>query len=130
MNVTNVFIIGSMSVVDDIEKVAEKYSALGVNVKYAKKQPDKNLEDLIEDALKCISEADMIVAVPKPDGTFGEGTTYEMMFAIHLGKTVYEVNMVKHSYCYIPYSNSIRDLANAINSVYGLTSARDKKNKV
>lgn len=32
----------------------------------------------------------MIVAVPKPDGTFGEGTTYELAFARYLEKITWE----------------------------------------
>ncbi len=85
-----IFVIGSLSVEDSIKSVADLYSTLGADVKYVKKQPDKSLEYLIKEAFERISEADMIVAVPKPDGTFGEGTTYELAFAKHLGKITWK----------------------------------------
>lgn len=38
--------------------------------------------------LEHLESADLVVAVPKKDGTFGESTTYEIAMAHHFGKTV------------------------------------------
>lgn len=83
-----VFVIGSLSCDARIKSVAEYFAELGDKVEYVKKQPDKSFQILVEEALNLISEADRIVAVAKEDGTFGEGTMYELAFAKFLGKDI------------------------------------------
>ena len=81
-------IIASLRQEDDIKKVADKYKKLGYIVDYPIKQPDKELSRIIEDYLYKISLADSVVAITKPDGTFGVGATYEIAFARYLNKPI------------------------------------------
>ncbi len=83
-----IFVIGSLSCAERIKAIADMYLELGDDVEYVKKQPEKPFEDLVDKALESISKADRIVAVAKCDGTFGQGTTYEMAFAKFLGKDI------------------------------------------
>lgn len=84
-----VFIIGSLSCADRIRSVAEYFSKeLGDEVEYVKKQPEKTFETLVEEVFTSISKADRIVAIRKDNGSFGEETIYELMFAKFLGKQV------------------------------------------
>ena len=46
---------------------------------------------LIQRALRLIKDADVVMVVPKSDGTFGEGTLYEMAVAEMLEKTVISI---------------------------------------
>lgn len=61
---------------------------MGDEVDYVRKQPEKPLEILIREAFESISKADRVVAVKKTDGTFGDGTLYEMTFANFIGKPI------------------------------------------
>lgn len=45
--------------------------------------------------LGYIERADFIFAIPKPDGTFGESTTYELAFSDWLGKPIYVYDEVE-----------------------------------
>ena len=83
-----VFVIGSLSCAERIKAIADMYLELGDDVEYVKKQPEKAFEVLVDEAFDLISKADRIVAVAKYDGTFGQGTTYEMAFAKFLGKSI------------------------------------------
>lgn len=84
-----VFIIGSLSYEEEIKKVAKFFrEEMGDEVDYVRKQPEKSLEILIKEAFEAISNADRIVAVKKPDGSYGEGTMYEMFFAEFIGKPI------------------------------------------
>ena len=83
-----VFVIGSMSCEKRIKAIAEFFEEMGDQVDYVKKQPQKSFEDLVKEAFISIANADRVVAVRKDDGTFGEGTMYEMAFAEFIGKQI------------------------------------------
>lgn len=87
----NIYIIGSLSQKEVIEKTAEMYKEMGNDVKYV--QPEnKSLSEAINDCLKIIENwAHLVVAVPKqiyPEITLGDGVTYEIEYARHLGTPV------------------------------------------
>lgn len=84
-----VFVIGSLSYEEEIKKVASFFKEeMGDEVDHVRKQPEKSLEILIKESFESISKADRIVAVKKPNGTFGDGTLYEMAFANFIGKPI------------------------------------------
>lgn len=83
-----VFVIGSLPCAERIKTIADMYLELGDDVEFVKEQPEKRLEVLVDEAFDSISKADRIVAVAKCDGSFGQGTTYEMAFAKFLGKPI------------------------------------------
>lgn len=41
-----------------------------------------------ETSLRKIDNCQMVIAVPKEDGSFGESTTWEITYALHTGKIV------------------------------------------
>ena len=84
MNEQKTFIIGSISQEEQIKKLADKFNT----TMYVKHQPNKSFKQLVSEAFTNIEEADLIIAVKKPDGTFGEGTTYELEYARRLGKRI------------------------------------------
>lgn len=87
-------IIGSVKQERDIREVANYFQNIeGFAVEYEKAEPDKSLNTLILDCFKKISKADGIVAVKKPDGSYGTGTTYEICFAKFIGKDVIEMSV-------------------------------------
>lgn len=88
-----VFIIGSMSCEKWIKFVARVFKKIGCEVDYAKKQPEKRFDTLVAEAFRSIADADLIVAIGKADGTFGEGTTYELAFAEFIGKVIIKFNL-------------------------------------
>ena len=85
------FIIGSSQQEAEIQQLAadmqNKYK-----VNYITKQTDKSFEELVSNAFTNIENADLIVALKKPDNTFGQGTTYELEFAKRLRKQIRIVN--------------------------------------
>ena len=83
-----IFVIGSLSQEDEIEKTSQYYENLGYIVDHVRKQPSKAFPDLVNEAFRKIYEADQIVVVPKKDGSFGEGVTYEITFAKFVGKPI------------------------------------------
>lgn len=85
---SKIFVIGSLSRETEIKRVAEYYSKLGHEVEYVKRQSDKTFVELVCEAFRKISGADLIVAVQKEDGGLGDGTTYEVTFARFIGKEV------------------------------------------
>ena len=87
-----VFVIGSLSCAERIKAIADMYIELGDDVEYVKEQPEKTFEVLVDEAFNSISKADRIVAVAKCDGTFGQGTIYEMAFAKFIGKSITKFN--------------------------------------
>lgn len=94
-----VFVIGSLSCADRIKSIAEYFSdELGDEVEYVKKQSQKTSETLVEETFDSISKADRIVAVRKDDGSFGEGTIYELAFAKFLGKQITKFGILKGGY--------------------------------
>lgn len=89
----NAYVIGSIKQADDIKRVADSLMS-NFNVRYVKPEPDIPLSDLIHNCYRNISEADFVFAVQKPDGTFGEGVTYEIEFAYFLGKNILKIKDV------------------------------------
>ena len=84
-----VFVIGSISCEKEIRSVAKFFEEeMGDEVDYVRKQPEKPLEVLVKEAFHSIYNADRVVAVRKPDGTFGCGTIYELAFAEFIGKPI------------------------------------------
>lgn len=61
------------------------------NVKYVHKKKDP-IETIIHDCFDTIASSHNIIAVKKPDNTFGRGTSYEIEFAKRMGTPVYIVN--------------------------------------
>lgn len=86
MDRPRVFVIGSVSHMERINRVVSKYEEMGYFVESVRKQPDKPLMALIENAFRHISYADLVVAVRKPDGSLGNGTLYELAFAQFIRK--------------------------------------------
>ena len=82
-----IFVIGSLKHADVIEKYAESLKKT-YEVDYVKKEHNKRLSFLIRQAFDKIEKADVIVAICKEDGTFGDGTCYEMEYARRVGKTI------------------------------------------
>lgn len=88
-----VYIIGSMSRFEYIRDLADRFtkSAAEQGVELLIKYPtpiDANTKfgEAVSRCFDNIEEADKIVIIPKLDGTFGEGTTYEMEYVKRLGK--------------------------------------------
>lgn len=83
------YIIGSISQKEQILNTAKYYIETGrYRVRYVKEEPNVSLAILIYRCFKNILWADRIYAIPKPDGTLGNGVRYEMIFAQFLGKWV------------------------------------------
>ena len=79
------FIIGSLKQEDKIIKLSsEKYS----DSKHVYSDPNKSFIELVKAAFDNIDKADTIVVVRKPDGSIGEGTTYESEYAKRMGKNI------------------------------------------
>lgn len=87
-----IYIIGSMSQADTIKAIGEHLNTLDYyDVRYVQPQPQKYLSNLILECYENIQWADRIFAITKPDGSVGEGVTYEIMYAHTLEKTVLNV---------------------------------------
>lgn len=88
------YVIGSVKQEHDIREIANYFkNKEGFDVKYVKAEPDESLTDLILDCFDIISKSEIIVAVKKPDGSYGTGTTYEICFANFIGKEVIEMSI-------------------------------------
>ena len=81
-----VCILASLSQQSAIEEAVKHYKSEGCIVDYPKEQHDKTLFEIDYDYNCRIASADMVVAIPKCDGTFGESVTYELAVAKYLGK--------------------------------------------
>lgn len=90
-----IVIIASLYQEDDIKTTVDYYTRLGYVVDYPKRQPNKNFADIVEDYLRKIYDADLVVAITKNDGTFGEGATYELAFAEFFGKRIVTLHNTK-----------------------------------
>lgn len=89
MNTKNIVIIGSLSQAEAIDKLEQRYKLQGYNVWRPIKQTDKPFELIVKECFDKIAAADEVIAVQKADGTFGNGTTYDLVFAIfYRGKNV------------------------------------------
>lgn len=83
-----VCILASLSQQSAIEEAVEHYKSHENIVDYPIEQHDKTLLEIDFDYICRIASADMVVAIPKYDGSFGESVTYEMAVAKFLGKPV------------------------------------------
>lgn len=93
-NMDKVVIIASLSQEDDIKDVKDYYLSLGYLVAYPKAQfNNKSFHEIVEDYFYEISLADKVVAITKDDGSFGEGSTYELAFAKFLNKPIEIINL-------------------------------------
>lgn len=93
-NMDKVVIIASLSQEDDINDVKDYYLSLGYLVDYPKAQfNNKSFREIVEDYFYRISLADKVVAITKDDGSFGEGSTYELAFAKFLNKPIEIINL-------------------------------------
>ena len=89
----NVVIIASLSQEEDIKDVKDYYLSLGYLVDYPTPQFNKSFHEIVEDYFYRISLADKVVAITKDDGSFGEGSTYELAFAKFLNKPIEIINL-------------------------------------
>lgn len=87
-----IVIIASLSQEEEIKKVADIYKSVGCQVDYPTKQQNKNFIQIVQDYLYKISVADRVIAITKDDGTFGEGSMYEIAFARFLIKPITTLN--------------------------------------
>lgn len=83
----NCYIISSLSQSKD-NIIQELANTLGGSVRYVKPEPDKSFAKCVSNCFDNIEWADIIYALPKPDGTFGKGVTYELEYAKRLGKEI------------------------------------------
>ena len=81
------FVIGSLSQEQEIEKIAfslmDKYY-----VYFVSKQPNKSFDILVKEAFDTILISDVNFVLLKPDGTIGQGVTYEIEFAKRMNKKI------------------------------------------
>lgn len=110
------YIIGSISQEKEIKKLAEKYLNMGFKVEYVKSEPDKSFPNLIHQYYDNILKASKIIAFMKPDGTFGNGVWYEIIFAKMFNKTVYGYNVLDNELTPISYYKD--DTNDFINVLY------------
>ena len=90
-----IYIIGSLSQKETIKSTADYYTGTGrYRVRYVKEEQEKSFKTLVKDYFLNILWADRVYVIPKPDGTLGNGVTYEVTFAELIGKRV-EVFMTK-----------------------------------
>ena len=83
----NVYIIGSLTQADDIEALAVYFTKRGDTVRHVRKEPPyKPFSMIVDECFRNIKWADAIIALKKPDGEFGEGTTYELAYVKAIGK--------------------------------------------
>jgi nucleoside 2-deoxyribosyltransferase len=94
MNMSKLFIIGSLSNMDYIKKVGDVYRRQGYEVTTVHNQPFKTPSEIVLNTYRTIEETDAVIAVTKKDGSFGDGTTYEIAFASHIGKPVRVLNHI------------------------------------
>lgn len=98
---SNIYIIGSISdnnknYIIECVKMTTAYllndtfcdEKTSENLRYVKPEPNKDIQTLISERYSNIEWADMIVAVTKPDGSIGVGTSYEIEYANRIGKFV------------------------------------------
>lgn len=84
-----IYIIGSLSQKETIKSTADYYIGTGrYRVRYVKEEPEKSFKTLVKDCFLNILCADRVYVIPKPDGTLGNGVTYEVTFAELIGKRV------------------------------------------
>lgn len=82
----NIYIIGSLSQSNHIKQIADNIK--DANVKYVRPETDKTFSECVSTCFDNIEWADSIYAVLKPDGTIGQGVTYELEYAKRLNKEI------------------------------------------
>lgn len=92
---SKLFIIGSLSNMDYIKKVGDVYRRQGYEVTTVHNQPFKTPSEIVLNTYRTIEETDAVIAVTKKDGSFGDGTTYEIAFTSHIGKPVRVINHIE-----------------------------------
>ena len=115
----DVVICGSLfSSNDDIKKVKDcllnaKTSDLGSiyynpivpfkcnNVKFA-----LPFNEIVREWYNAIDRSCVVIGVTKPDGSFGEGTTYELEYAKKMNKNIIVYDVKKKSF--YPYDNTLK----------------------
>ncbi len=86
---SDVYIIGTLSRFDEIQKAALHYLNMGYSVAAVRPQPNRTKEGLILECFKNIDGCKLtVVAVPREDGTLGDGVQYEIAYAKKCGKRV------------------------------------------
>ena len=81
-------ILASLSQQSDIKEAVQHYKPQSCLVDYPIERPDKSLFEIDFDYICRIAAADMVVAIPKLDGSFGESVTYELAVAKYLDKPI------------------------------------------
>lgn len=89
----SIYIIGSLSQANQIKKVAD--SIKDADVRYVHPEPDKTFNECVSTCFDNIEWADNIYAVLKPDGTIGQGVTYELEYAKRLNKEIQCISEVQ-----------------------------------
>lgn len=82
------YIIGSLSQMDDILKMKELHKDLYTVITVKKEKQNISFENIVRDCFKKITECNRLLVVTKPDSSLGEGVTYEVEFARFLGKNI------------------------------------------
>lgn len=88
----NLYIIGSLSQANQIKRVA--CSIKGADVRYVQSESDKTFSECVSTCFDNIEWADIIYVVLKPDGTVGQGVTYELEYAKRLNKEIQYISVV------------------------------------
>lgn len=88
-----IYIIGSVLQANFIKKLADYIKEHGnFEVEYVRRQSETPLKELIHNCFHKIESADLIIAVEKRSGGFGDGTLYELEYANRLSKMVMKVS--------------------------------------
>lgn len=80
----SIYIIGSvkrMDYINNVKSYVEDLYGETCFISSVEPRPGWSLEMLIEESFSKIKESDMVIVVSKPDGTLGDGVTYEKVFA-------------------------------------------------
>lgn len=88
-NTDNIYIIGSLSQQEKIEKIGKcLMNNIYGSVRYVKKENDLSFNECISQCYDNIEWADDVIVVKKEDGTIGDGVCYEMEYARRLNKEI------------------------------------------
>lgn len=88
-------ILASLSQKSDIEEVVKQYKTPYNIIDYPKEQLNKTLFEIDYDFICKIASADLVIAIYKDDGTFGESVTYELAIATYFDKPIITIGTVK-----------------------------------
>ena len=88
----NIYIIGSLSQANQIKKVAD--SIKDADVRYVHPESTKTFSECVSTCFDNVEWAESIYAVLKPDGTIGQGVTYELEYAKRLNKEIQYISDV------------------------------------